>query len=90
MIPPEPAAGSCGTATGAVGGLKIPEIAAAGKRIELISKMINTTSEKNIVNKSISSRFYCEEILNIDFGEDKRKLPTKSFLKYSRKLSTYP
>ena len=36
------------------------------------------------------SRFYCEEIMNIDFDEDKRKLPTKSFLKYSRELSTYP
>ena len=48
MIPPEPAAGSCGTATGAVGGLKIPEIAAAGKRIELISKMRNTTSENTL------------------------------------------
>ena len=36
------------------------------------------------------SRFYCEEIMNKDFDEDKRKLPTKSFLKYWRELSTYP
>ena len=36
------------------------------------------------------SRFYCEEIMNIDFDEEMRKLPTKSFLKYSRELSTYP
>ena len=33
--------------------------------------------------------FYCEEIMNIDFDEDKRKLPTKSFLKYLRELSPY-
>ena len=52
MIPPEAATGSCGTATGAVGGLKIPEIAAAGKRIELISKMINATSEIHCKYKS--------------------------------------
>ena len=31
-----------------------------------------------------------EEIMNIDFDEDKRKLPTKSFLKNSKELSTYP
>ena len=35
------------------------------------------------------SRFYNEEIMNIDFDEDRRKLPTKSFLKYSRELSTH-
>ena len=46
MIPPEPATGSCGTATGAVGGLKIPEIAAAGKRIELISRMKKKQHQK--------------------------------------------
>ena len=35
------------------------------------------------------SRFYFQEIMNIDFDEDKRKLPTKSFLKYPRELSIY-
>ena len=32
--------------------------------------------------------FYCQEIMNTI--EEKRKLPTTSFLKYSRELSTYP
>ena len=33
--------------------------------------------------------FYCQEIMNNDFDEDKKKLPTKLFLKYSRELSIY-
>ena len=36
------------------------------------------------------SRFYCEEIMYIDFDEDKRKLPTKSFLKYSGSYQPTP
>ena len=38
----------------------------------------------------VGNETICEEIMNIDFDEDKKKLPTISFLKYSRELSTYP
>ena len=32
--------------------------------------------------------FRASLVMNIDFDEDKKKIPSKSFLKYSRELST--
>ena len=55
-----------------------------------VIRISHVTIQGNCWKWKYLSRFYCEEIMNIDFDEDKRKLPTKSFLKYSRELPAYP
>ena len=60
----------------------------------IIGLQNNVISTSNVIiqgtcwKSNYLSRFYCEEIINIDFDEVKRKLPTKLFLKYSSELST--